>query len=170
MARGKSKGFRYIGKEVQTSEFRIDKDLFLNRTKATSDTKIHNALVVSSGKVITAQAAHNAGAVLDDDNAAIAKTSFGSGNILSITVTANRTKALPSTANLLEALGLTVFYQFVDIPFINLGATHRLTLNAADGDTTFLGSNFIAAGYSGLFRFIAMGGVTPDEVKIIRLA
>ena len=38
-------GFKHVGKKVETSDFRVDKDLFLERTKATTDGKMNIALV-----------------------------------------------------------------------------------------------------------------------------
>ena len=169
MARGKSKGFRYIGKEVQTSEFRIDKDLYLNRSKGTTNAKMNGCLVDQRGKLLTSPAAFTSATALVDDNTAVPKSGFTTGKIFDITTSAVRTKALPSTADLLDALTLTDFYQFVDIPFINLGGTHRLILSAGDGDTTFKGNTNILPETSGLFRFVAMN--TPvDEIIIYRIA
>ena len=169
MAKKRSKGFNYIGKEVQTSEFRVDKDLYLQRSKATGNHKMNISLVDGRGKVLVSPAAFSSATALTDDNTAIPKAGFGAGKIFDITTTAVRTKALPSTADLLDALDLTVYYQFVDIPFINLGGTHRLVLTAGDSDTTFKGNTNILPETSGLFRFVATN--TPvDEIKIYRIA
>ena len=164
-----SKGFSYIGKEVQTSELRIDKDLYLDKSKATGSGKMNTPLVDSNGKVLVSPAAFASATALVDDAAAIPKTGFEAGKIFKITPTADRSKALPSTAGLLDAFGLTTFYQFVDIPVINLSSGFKLTITAGDGDTTFVGSNIILQGSSAFFRFVAQG--TPvDAIIIYRLA
>ena len=162
-------GFKYVGKKVELANTRIDKDLFLNRSKATGNNKMNGALVDSTGKVLVSPAAFALTTPLVDDNAAIPSVGFGAGKIFTITTTGTRSKALPATATLLEAIGLTVFYQFVDIPFINLGSSGGLTISAGDSDTTITGSAIISNGESGLFRFIA-NQTAADELKIYRIA
>tara|TARA_R100000008_G_scaffold78722_1_gene59862 strand:+ start:15 stop:530 length:516 start_codon:yes stop_codon:yes gene_type:complete len=167
--RRKQGGFRHIGKEVQNTELRIDKDLYLDRSKATGDNKMNIPLVDGTGKLLVSPAAFALPATLADDNAAVPSAGFGAGKIFTITTTGTRSKALPATGTILSELGLTVFYQFVDIPFINLGSSGTLTISAGDGDTDITGSAIISNGESGLFRFVAHN-LAADELKIYRIA
>ena len=44
--------FKHIGKKVELASTRIDKDLFLERTKTVTNGKINLALVGTDGKVL----------------------------------------------------------------------------------------------------------------------
>ena len=158
-------GFKHVGKKVETSDFRVDKDLFLERTKATTDGKMNIALVSITGKLIPSFTAI-ATQALADDNDAITNANL-IGGMLTITPTGNRTKQLPTGTNLTSAFSFETTYQFADVSIINLAsATHKLTLSSA-ADTTSVGSLDILAATSGLFRFVNQGS---NSITVYRIA
>jgi hypothetical protein len=149
MANKKKVGYNFIGKEVQSSEFRVDKDFYLERSKAQA---YINALYLNtSGKVI-AQPVATKDTVLVDDAAAIT-TSNMLGGIMSITPTAARSKATPSSTDLITTWALTERQQYVDVAIANLASAYDLTVTMGSG-VTALGNTVVPAGTSKMFRFI----------------
>ena len=85
--------FKHIGKKVELASTRIDKDLFLERTKTVTNGKINLALVGTDGKVLPSNVSAFV-SVLGDNNDAITQTDLLKG-IMKITPTSSRTKAIP---------------------------------------------------------------------------
>ena len=129
MARKKSRGFSYVGKEVQASEFRVDKDFYINRSAASASGKMNGLDATQSGKVVICPKAI-AGIALVDDTAVIIHSKLEAG-ILTITPTADRIKPVPTAANIISQFKFTEFYQNADIPILNLAtANYSLPLTA----------------------------------------
>ena len=167
MVRKKAKGFSYVGKEVQTHDFRVDKEFFINRSKASSQGKVNGLDVDQSGKVIVSPKAI-AGITIDDDTAAIDVRDLEPG-ILTITPTASRIKPTPTAAQIITQFGFTEFYQNADIPIVNLAtANYSLTLTAGT-DVTLVGNMTIKPNSTGLFRFVA-SNADIDEITIYRIS
>ena len=167
MAKGKAKGFSYVGKEVQTHDFRVDKEFFINRSKASSQGKVNGLDVDQSGKMIISPKAIS-GIVIDDDNVAIDARDLEPG-ILTITPTASRVKPTPTAAQIVAQFGFTEFYQNADIPILNLAtANYFLTLTAGT-NVTLVGDMTIAPNSTGLFRFVVShAGI--GQITIYRIA
>ena len=167
MAKGKAKGFSYVGKEVQTHDFRVDKEFFINRSKASSQGKVNGLDVDQSGKMIISPKAIS-GIAIDDDNVAIDARDLEPG-ILTITPTASRVKPTPTAAQIVAQFGFTEFYQNADIPILNLAtANYSLTLTAGT-DVTLVGDMTIAPNSTGLFRFVVShAGI--GQITIYRIA
>ena len=160
-------GFKFAGKETQTSDFRVDKEFFINRSKASSQGKVNGLDVDQLGKVIVSPKAIS-GIALVDDTAAIIQSKLEAG-ILTITPTADRIKTTPTAAQIIEQFGFTEFYQNADIPIINLASKDfSLTLNAGTG-VTLVGDMTIYPKSSAFFRFI-VSNADVDEVTIYRIA
>ena len=167
MAKGKAKGFSYVGKEVQTHDFRVDKEFFINRSKASSQGKVNGLNIDQAGKMIISPKAI-AGIAIDDDTAAIDARDLEPG-ILTITPTANRVKPTPTAAQIITQFGFTEFYQNADVPIINLAsATYSLTLTAG-ANVTLVGNMVVVANSTGLFRFVVShAGI--GQITIYRIA
>jgi hypothetical protein len=150
MAKKRRSGYSFVGKEVQSSEFRIDKDLYIQ--KGRSPAYQNNVTTDINGKTLTAPVAlkHD---TLDDDAAAMPIDLF-TGNILQITPTASRSKATPTASALISKWGLTDRFQYVDVCFINLTASTYYLAVVGGTDVTIVGDPRVLAATSGLFRFI----------------
>ena len=157
--------FKYFGKKVETSSTRIDKDLFLEKTKTITNGKINLALVGTDGKVLPANASTFA-STLGDNNDAITGLDLIKG-IMKITPSSARTKALPSASDIIDAFNFTTDFQFVDVSVINLGSGGTDTLELAAGaDSTFHGNVIVRATASALFRIVRLS----NTIDIYRLA
>jgi hypothetical protein len=167
MAKKRRSGYSFVGKEVQSSEFRVDKDFYVESTKASSQGKVNGLDVNQEGKMIISPKAI-AGVAIDDDNVAIDARDLEAG-ILTITPTANRIKATPTAATIISQFGFTEYYQNADIPILNLAtANYSLTLSAGT-DVTLVGDVRIAPNSTGLFRFV-VSNADVDEITIYRIA
>ena len=156
-------GFRHIGKKVELASTRIDKDLFLERTKTVSTGKMNLALVGIDGKVLPSNVSH-AVSVLGDNNDAITTTDLIKG-LMKITPTGSRTKAFPSAASIIDALNFKTEFQFVDVSIINLSGSNAVEVSAGT-NVTLHGNVTVATNSSGLFRIVALTSV----VEILRIA
>ena len=156
-------GFRHIGKKVELASTRIDKDLFLERTKTVSTGKMNLALVGIDGKVLPSNASH-AVSVLGDNNDAITTTDLIKG-LMKITPTGSRTKAFPSAASIIDALNFKTEFQFVDVSIINLSGSNAVEVSAGT-NVTLHGNVTVATNSSGLFRIVAL----TSAVEILRIA
>tara|TARA_R100000315_G_C5213054_1_gene126810 strand:+ start:271 stop:750 length:480 start_codon:yes stop_codon:yes gene_type:complete len=157
--------FKYFGKKVETSSTRIDKDLFLEKTKTVTNGKINFALVGTDGKVLPSNVSAFA-STLGDNNDAITQLDLVKG-IMKITPSSTRTKAFPSASDIIDAFNFTTEFQFVDVSVINLGSGGTDTLELAAGaDSTFHGNVIVRAAASALFRIVAL----TSTVDIYRLA
>ena len=156
--------FKYFGKKVETSSTRIDKDLFLEKTKTLSQGKINLALVAPDGKVLPSNVSVFV-STLGDNNDAITTTDLIRG-IMKITPTSARTKAFPSASSIISPFGFITDYQFVDVSIINLGSSGTDTLELAAGaDSTFHGNVIVRAAASALFRIVKLS----SAIDIYRL-
>ena len=158
-------GFKYFGKKVETSSSRIDKDLFLEKTKTVTNGKINFALVGVDGKVLPANASTFA-STLGDNNDPITQLDLIRG-IMKITPTTGRTKAFPSASDIADAFNFTTEFQFVDVSIINLSSSGANTLTVSAGaDTTLHGNAVVRATASALFRIV----VLTSTIDIYRIA
>lgn len=158
-------GFKYFGKKVETSSTRIDKDLFLEKTKTLNQGKINLALVGVDGKVLPSNVSVFV-STLGDNNDAITELDLVKG-IMKITPTTGRTKALPSAGTIIDAFNFTTDYQFIDISIINLASSGANTLTISAGaDTTLHGNALVRATASGLFRIVKLS----STIDIYRIA
>jgi len=167
MAKRKAKGFSYVGKEVQTHDFRVDKDFYINRSKASSTGKVNGLDIDQAGKMIISPKAI-AGITIDDDNVAIDHRDLEPG-ILKITPTANRVKPTPTAAQIITQFGFTEFYQNADIPIVNLATANYYLLLTAGSDVTLVGNMMIKPNSTGLFRFV-VSNADVDEITIYRIS
>ena len=155
--------FKHIGKKVETSNTRIDKDLFLERTKTVSTGKMNLALVGIDGKVLPSNVSH-AVSILGDNNDAITTTDLIKG-LMKITPTGSRTKAFPSAGSIIEALNFKTEFQISDVSIINLAAANTVQVSAG-ANVTIHGNAVVRGGASGLFRIVAL----TSAVEILRIA
>lgn len=155
--------FKHIGKKVELSSTRIDKDLFLERTKTVTNGKMNLALVGTDGKVLPSNISAFV-SVLGDNNDAITQTDLLKG-IMKITPTSSRTKAFPSAATIIDALNFTTEFQFSDVSIINLSGSNTVEVSAG-ANTTLHGNVAVATNSSGLFRIVAL----TSTVDIYRIA
>ena len=145
--------FKHIGKKVELASTRIDKDLFLERTKTITNGKINLALVGIDGKVLPSNVSAFV-SVLGDNNDAITQTDLLKG-IMKITPTSSRTKAFPSAATIIDALNFTTEFQFSDVSIINLASSNTVEVSAG-ANITLHGNVTVATNSSGLFRIVAL--------------
>ena len=155
--------FKHIGKKVELASTRIDKDLFLERTKTVSTGKMNLALVGIDGKVLPSNVSH-AVSILGDNNDAITTTDLIKG-LMKITPTGSRTKAFPSAGSIIEALNFKTEFQFSDVSIINLAAANTVQVSAG-ANVTIHGNAVVRGGASGLFRIVAL----TSAVEILRIA
>ena len=155
--------FKHIGKKVELASTRIDKDLFLERTKTVTNGKINLALVGTDGKVLPSNVSAFV-SVLGDNNDAITQTDLLKG-IMKITPTSSRTKAFPSAATIIDALNFTTEFQFSDVSIINLSGSNTVEVSAG-ANITLHGNVTVATNSSGLFRIVAL----TSTVDIYRIA
>ena len=155
--------FKHIGKKVELASTRIDKDLFLERTKTVTNGKINLALVGTDGKVLPSNVSAFV-SVLGDNNDAITQTDLLKG-IMKITPTSSRTKAFPSAATVIDALNFTTEFQFSDVSIINLSGSNTVEVSAG-ANITLHGNVTVATNSSGLFRIVAL----TSTVDIYRIA
>ena len=140
--------FKHIGKKVELASTRIDKDLFLERTKTVTNGKINLALVGTDGKVLPSNVSAFV-SVLGDNNDTITQTDLLKG-IMKITPTSSRTKAFPSAATIIDALNFTTEFQFSDVSIINLSGSNTVEVSTG-ANTTLHGNVTVATNSSGLF-------------------
>ena len=155
--------FKYFGKKVETSSTRIDKDLFLEKTKTLSQGKINLALVAPDGKVLPSNVSVFV-STLGDNNDAITTTDLIRG-IMKITPTSARTKAFPSASSIISAFGFTTDYQFVDVSIINLSGSNTVEVSAGTS-VTIHGGVVVRNTASGLFKIVKLS----DTIDIYRIA
>ena len=155
--------FKHIGKKVELASTRIDKDLFLERTKTVTNGKINLALVGTDGKVLPSNVSAFV-SVLGDNNDAITQPDLLKG-IMKITPTSSRTKAFPSAATVIDALNFTTEFQFSDVSIINLSGSNTVEVSTG-ANTTLHGNVTVATNSSGLFRIVAL----TSTVDIYRIA
>ena len=155
--------FKHIGKKVELASTRIDKDLFLERTKTVTNGKINLALVGIDGKVLPSNVSAFV-SVLGDNNDAITTTDLLKG-LMKITPTGSRTKAFPSAATIIDALNFTEEFQFSDVSIINLSGSNTVEVSAG-ANITLHGNAVVRGGASGLFRIVAL----TSTVDIYRIA
>jgi hypothetical protein len=155
--------FKHIGKKVELASTRIDKDLFLERTKTVSTGKMNLALVGIDGKVLPSNVSH-AVSVLGDNNDAITTTDLIKG-LMKITPTGSRTKAFPSAASIIDALNFTTEFQFSDVSIINLAAANTVQVSAGTS-VTIHGNAVVRGGASGLFKIVKLS----DTIDVYRIA
>jgi len=157
--------FKHVGKKVENSEFRVDKNFYIQKGK--SPALQNNVTTDVNGKTLTAPIALKVGTLVDD--AAAMPIALFEGNILQITPTANRSKATPTASALISKWGLTDRYQYVDVSFINLTASTYYLLVTGGTDVTIVGGARVSAATSGLFRFIVTDAAV-SELTAYRLA
>ena len=145
--------FKHIGKKVELASTRIDKDLFLERTKTVTNGKINLALVGRDGKVLPSNVSAFA-STLGDNNDAITSTDLLKG-LMKITPTSDRTKAFPSAATIINDLNFTTEFQFSDVSIINLSGSNTVEVSAG-ANITLHGNVTVATNSSGLFRIVAL--------------
>jgi len=155
--------FKHIGKKVETSNTRIDKDLFLERTKTVSAGKMNLALVGIDGKVLPSNVSVFV-SVLSDDNDAITTTDLIKG-LMKITPTSSRTKAFPSASTIIDALNFTEDFQFSDVSIINLSGSNTVEVSAG-ANVTVHGNVIVRGGASGLFKIVKLS----NTIDIYRIA
>ena len=156
--------FKYFGKKVETSSTRIDKDLFLEKTKTLSQGKINLALVGPDGKVLPSNVSTFV-STLGDNNDDITTTDLIKG-IMKITPTTARGKSFPSASDIIDAFNFTTDFQFIDISIINLASSGSNTIEIGGGTgNTYHGNTVTRAAASALFRIVHLSG-TLDIYRI----
>tara|TARA_R100000479_G_scaffold144062_1_gene79572 strand:- start:613 stop:1107 length:495 start_codon:yes stop_codon:yes gene_type:complete len=162
--------FKHIGKKVETSEIRLDKNVFFEKAKSALGFK---RLVIDSQGRANNEIIGRRSVTLGDNNDALTVTNFTEGGILEITPTTNRTKATPTATQLIESLLdidgealVAASYEAFEFSIINLDASNSISLSAGTGVTT-VGSMSVRQSTSGRFQFVKIGSA---EVKLYRLA
>ena len=163
-------GFKHVGKKVELSEIRLDKNIYFEKAKSTLGFK---RVVVDSQGRINNEFIGRRSITLSDDNDALTIANFTSGGILEITPTAARTKATPAAADLIsdlldvdsEAL-VAASYEAFEFSVINLSGSRTLEISAGTS-VTLVGNMVVAVSSSGRFQFIKTGAAA---VKLYRLA
>jgi len=163
-------GFKHVGKKIELSEIRLDKNVFVEKAKSVLGFK---RLVVDSQGKLNNEFIGRRSVTLSDDNNALTLANFTSGGILEITPTSNRTKPIPDAAELIsdlldidsEAL-VAASYEAFEFSIINLNASNTIALSAGTGVTT-IGSMTVRQSTSGRFQFVKTGAAA---VKLYRLA
>ena len=163
----KQGGFKHLGKETLTHDFRVDKEFYIERTKASETGKVNGLDIDQQGKLLISPKAIS-GITIDDNNTAIDASDLEPG-ILKITPTADRIKPTPTAAQIISQFGFKNFYQNADIPIVNLATKDfSLTLSAGTG-VTLVGDMTIYPKSSALFRFI-VSNADITQVTIYRIA
>ena len=166
-------GFKHVGKKVETSDFRVDKDFYFERAKLSdAETPYSNVMVDTNGKV-RYEAIGRRLAILGDNNDAITLAQL-TGGIMSITPTGNRTKEMDTTANILGkiltdsgAVTAAASYEQFEFCIINLASSsHYLDITFQASSTT-IGSMRIEPATSGLFRIFK---TNTSAITVIRVA
>ena len=168
MARRKSKGFRYVGKEVQSQDFRVEKKIFFQKTKSASGA-IENLMISSTGEMFGTSATQKVSALSDAD-AILSAAQHGTG-VLTMTPTSNRVLTTLTAAQLITNLGYTKDYQHIQLSIINLaaaGAGITIQLSGGSGITTY-GADKVNSAESGLFSFMCPD-ITTNAIHLYRLA
>tara|TARA_R100001509_G_scaffold28181_1_gene14779 strand:- start:528 stop:1022 length:495 start_codon:yes stop_codon:yes gene_type:complete len=162
--------FKHIGKKVETSEIRLDKNVFFEKAKSAIGFK---RLVIDSQGRVNNEIIGRRSVTLSDDNNALEIDNFTSGGILEITPTSNRTKQTPTATQLIEGLLdidgealVAASYEAFEFSIINLNASNSISLSAGTGVVT-VGSMSVRQSTSGRFQFVK---TSSTEVKLYRLA
>lgn len=161
--------FKYVGKKVEISEIRLDKNVFFEKAKSTVGFK---RLTVDSEGRVNNEIVGRRRQTLPDDNTSITTSVLDDG-ILVITTTADRTKDTPTATQLIddildadgEALG-AASYEAFEFSIINLGGSNTITLQPTTGVTSF-GNMTVSKSSSGRFQIIKTAAAA---VEIYRLA
>ena len=163
-------GFKHVGKKVELSEIRLDKNVFFEKAKSVLGFK--RVVVDSQGK-LNNEFIGRRSITLSDDDDALTLANFTGGGILEITPTTNRTKATPTAAQLIESLLdingaalVAASYEAFEFSIINLNASNTIALSAGTGVTT-IGSMSVRQSTSGRFQFVKTDAAA---VKLYRLA
>lgn len=161
--------FKHVGKKVETSEIRLDKNVFFEKAKSTVGFK---RLTVDTKGRVNNEVVGRRRQTLPDDNTSITTSVLDDG-ILVITPTVNRTKDVPAAADLIgqildadgEAL-VAASYEAFEFSVINLSTGRTITLAATTG-VTAVGNMTVAVSSSGRFQIIK---TAADAVELYRLA
>ena len=161
--------FKYVGKKVETSEIRLDKNVFFEKAKSTVGFK---RLTVDTKGRVNNEVVGRRRQTLPDDNTSITTSVLDDG-ILVINTTGDRTKDTPTATQLIddildadgEALG-AASYEAFEFSVINRGGSNTITLSPTTGVST-VGNMTVAASSSGRFQIIK---TAADAVELYRLA
>ena len=171
MAFGKKKskggGFNLIGKKTETSDYRVEKELYIGKNTRSATIKAKVMQTNSIGRVFSMPLPLR-DATLADDDAAITVSNLQHG-LLNITPTATRTKAIPSAADIISAMELTERYMSFEFSVINLNASNRLVLTMGGASTIAKGSLQIDGATSALFRVIVNNALVT-ELRLYRIS
>ena len=161
--------FKHVGKKVETSEIRLDKNVFFEKAKSTIGFK---RLTVDTQGRVNNEVIGRRKVTLADDNTAIDVTDLDDG-ILAITTTGDRTKNTPTATELIESIldvdgeALTAAsYEAFEFSIINLGGSNTITLSPTTGVTS-VGNMTVAKSSSGRFQIIKTAAAA---VELYRLA
>ena len=162
-------GFKHIGKKVETSELRLDKNVFFEKAKSAIGFK---RLTVDTQGRANNEIVGRRRQTLPDDNTSITTSVLDDG-ILVITTTGDRTKDTPTATQLIEnildvdgeALG-AASYEAFEFSVINRGGSNTITLSPTTGVAT-VGNMTVAASSSGRFQIIKTAAAA---VELYRLA
>lgn len=162
-------GFKHIGKKVETSELRLDKNVFFEKAKSVLGFK---RLTVDTKGRVNNEIVGRRKITLDDDNTAITIADLDDG-ILVITPTLNRTKETPTATQLIEKILdadgealVAASYEAFEFSVINLSTGRTITLAATTG-VTAVGNMTVAVSSSGRFQIIKTDSAA---VELYRLA
>lgn len=161
--------FKHVGKKVEVSELRLDKNVFFEKAKAVLGFK---RLVIDSSGRANNEIIGRRKQVLTDDNDALTTDVIDDG-ILVITPTADRTKPTPTAVQIInnildidgEALS-AASYEAFEFSIINLSTGRTITLSAGTG-VTLVGNMTVAVSSSGRFQMIK---TDTAAVELYRLA
>jgi hypothetical protein len=162
-------GFKHVGKKVETSELRLDKNVFFEKARAVLGFK---RLVIDTQGRANNEIVGRRKQVLSDNDDALTTDVLDDG-ILVITPTADRTKSTPTATQLIENIldvdgeAITAAsYEAFEFSIINLSTGRTITLSAGTG-VTLVGNMTVAISSSGRFQMIK---ISTAAVELYRLA
>lgn len=162
-------GFKHVGKKVETSELRIDKNIFFEKAKAVIGFK---RLTIDTKGRANNELVGRRDIALSDDNVKITTDTIKEG-LLTINPTSNRTKSTPTATEFIDDIldidgeSLTASsYEAFEFSIINTSGSSNLIVSAGTGVTS-VGSMRVLLTTSARFQIVKTG---TAAVSLYRLA
>ena len=162
--------FKHVGKKVETSEIRLDKNVFFEKAKSVLGFK---RLVIDSQGRANNEIIGRRAITLGDNDDALTAANFTNGGIFKITPTSNRTKATPTATQHIERLLdvegealVAASYEAYEFSVINLSSGRTLEISAGTG-VTLVGNMITAVSSSSRFQLVK---TDTAAVELYRLA
>ena len=177
MARRKQKspGFTYVGKRVETSAIRFDKDVFIEKAKANASGGLTTLAFDSNGKVIKEFQPRRINNLPDSNAAFVVSDFFQSGINLNLAegttggVTADRTHQMPTATEFANNALSDILTSFEFI-IVNLDDEFNVEPTTNTG-LTLIGSMRVSPGTSATFACIRTSSKsTSNAVTVVRTA